>query len=465
MRTLTPITAHNEPTGTGDGMKTVFNLLYGGVQIFDPQGLNVWSVYRNDWQGNQRLYALPRTNLVKQSQNLSASPWTGAASATVSGTLYAATIPYYTVTKTTSLANESRNIPFGQSFTADQQVVLTIALRASSVSVATIGLYGATDIWGSPSNAVCVVLSGPGTCVQVASSGSLYTISGLSASQDTLLQITRTYAGNETDGGVYIYPGGNTSTTSGQSVLAGRVQVEYGTAGTAYIATAGSSVTTTDYTVSPYGSIILSVPPRAGAALTWSGSANIYLLDSVRTLLAQYANSPTIDQWVDFFNQWIDPAVDIDNFFNYCWNVLTAQGFGLDNWGTIVGVNRQITLSAIPDYLGFKEALPGSEPWNQAPWYGGTTTSDVYDLSDDAFRTLILTKALANISNFTAPSINHLLQFLFAGRGSCYVLELSPMQIEYVFNFPLQTWEAAVLLQPALMPRPAGVGVTITVTV
>lgn len=181
------------------------------------------------------------------------------------------------------------------------------------------------------------------------------------------------------------------------------------------------------------------------------------------TLLSQYANSSAIVALIDRFNEWIDPSVNIDQFFNYVWNVQTAQGFGLDIWGRIVDVPRQIAIVAIPFYLGFEEGLPGPNPFDQAPFYNGMTSSGTYLLTDDAYRVLIMTKALANISSFSAPSVNALLRYLFAGRGSCYVIELSPMQIEYVFNFPLQTWEAAVLLQPSLMPRPAGVGVTITV--
>lgn len=185
--------------------------------------------------------------------------------------------------------------------------------------------------------------------------------------------------------------------------------------------------------------------------------------DYQKTILSQYANSPTLTSLIDYFNQWLDPTVDIDNFYNYVWNVETAVGFGLDYWGRIVDIPRQITITPLPLYLGFEEALPGSYPFDQEPFYNGTPTSSVYLLSDDAYRVLIMTKALANISSFSAPSVNALLRYLFAGRGSCYVLELSPMQIEYVFNFALQSWEAAVLLQPSLMPRPAGVGVTITV--
>lgn len=181
------------------------------------------------------------------------------------------------------------------------------------------------------------------------------------------------------------------------------------------------------------------------------------------TILEQYQNSPILSGLIDYINQEIDPATNLDDFYEVIWNVATAIGFGLDIWGIIVDVPRQITITPLPEYIGWSEALPGSFPFNQAPWYNGTPTSSVYLLTDDAYRVLIMTKALANISSFTAPSVNKLLQYLFAGRGSCYVLELSPMQIEYVFNFPLETWESSVLLQPSLMPRPAGVGVTITV--
>lgn len=182
-----------------------------------------------------------------------------------------------------------------------------------------------------------------------------------------------------------------------------------------------------------------------------------------QTILAQYANSPIITGLIDYTNQWIDPSIDLQNFYIYVWNVYSAKGFGLDIWGRIVNVPRTINIPASQIYFGFEEALPNAQPFNQAPFYSGPQSGTLYTLTDDTYLVLILTKALANISSFTAPSVNALLQFMFAGRGSCYVLETSPMQIEYVFNFPLQTWEAAVIEQPSLMPRPAGVGITIIV--
>jgi len=187
------------------------------------------------------------------------------------------------------------------------------------------------------------------------------------------------------------------------------------------------------------------------------------MLNPEQTILNQYANSPRIAALVDYTNGWVDPGADLDAFYDYVWNVETAQGFGLDIWGRIVNIPRQITIQPLPDYLGFEEALPGSFPFNQEPFYDGPHSGGVYNLTDDAYRVLIMTKALANISSFTAPSMNALLSFLFAGRGDCHVEELGGMAIKYVFNFALQPWEASVIQQPDLMPRPAGVSVTIEV--
>lgn len=190
-------------------------------------------------------------------------------------------------------------------------------------------------------------------------------------------------------------------------------------------------------------------------------------VDASATFLAQYAQSPILTSLIQAANEAIDPTADFDNFLSVVWNIYTAQGFGLDIWGRIVNVPRTINIPASSAYFGFEE---GSVyyPFNQEPFYNGPQAGTLYTLSDDAYRVLILTKALANISSFTAQSMNALLNFMFNGqgltRGSCYVLETgTPMQINYVFNFALQSWEAAILEQASLMPRPAGVGVTITV--
>lgn len=183
-----------------------------------------------------------------------------------------------------------------------------------------------------------------------------------------------------------------------------------------------------------------------------------------KTIISQYSNSPTLVQLINNMDEYINPETDFDAFYDFCWNVDTAKGFGLDNWGKIVNVSRLLTIPGAATYLGFDEAFTaptsatGPQPWGQAPFYNGTADTETYTLSDDAYRTLILVKALANISNCTAPSLNQLLQNLFSGRGRCYVGDLGNMQMSFVFEFYLQPFEMAIMTQSGAIPRPAAVG-------
>ena len=182
------------------------------------------------------------------------------------------------------------------------------------------------------------------------------------------------------------------------------------------------------------------------------------MIDFEKTIISQYGNSPTILQLVQNMNAYLDPRADFDAFFDYVWNVDTAQGFGLDIWGRIVNIRRELQIPNAPVYFGFKDALPGSYPFDEAPFYDGTPpATQTYKLSDDAYRKLILTKALANIASSNAPSLNQLLQNMFADRGRCYVNDMGGMQFRYTFEFDLTPQEYAIVTQSGVLPRPAGV--------
>lgn len=182
-----------------------------------------------------------------------------------------------------------------------------------------------------------------------------------------------------------------------------------------------------------------------------------------QTILSQYANSPTLCALIQNMNQYIDPSADLDSFYDLVWNVDTAQGFGLDIWGRIVNVSRNLAIPGNVTYLGFNEAFTeatastGPQPWGQAPFYAGVQSTQTYTLADGAYRTLIYAKALTNISDCTAPSINQLLQNLFSGRGRCYVTDTGNMEMRFVFEFPLLPFEIAIMTQSGAIPKPAGV--------
>lgn len=184
-------------------------------------------------------------------------------------------------------------------------------------------------------------------------------------------------------------------------------------------------------------------------------------MDNVEaTILSQYANSPTLVQLIQNMNAYIDPSADIDAFYDMVWNLDSAVGFGLDIWGKIVGLEngRLLKIPSAEIDLGFDEAGTASAtPFGSGVFYNGNVVTQNYYLGDDAFRTLILVKAMANISDGSIPSYNQLLQNLFAGRGRCYVNDLGNMQMRYTFEFYLEPFEVAILTQSGAMPRPTGV--------
>lgn len=182
------------------------------------------------------------------------------------------------------------------------------------------------------------------------------------------------------------------------------------------------------------------------------------MLNPEKTLAFQFGNSPTIGALIELFNEAVDPTNDVNNIYSYVWNVLTAQGFGLDNWGAIVDVNRQILGINLEDTFGFNQDF---QPFNQAPFSDGTNGLALYALDDNTYRTLILIKALTNISATNAPTLNNILSKLFTGRGRCYSIDVGNMQMHYVFEFALTSLERDIMLFTNVLPHPAGVNVGI----
>lgn len=182
------------------------------------------------------------------------------------------------------------------------------------------------------------------------------------------------------------------------------------------------------------------------------------------TILSQFANSPTILSLINSFSSAVDPSANIDAFYELVWNIETAEGYGLDVWGRIVGVQRVLEVPGGVIDFGFEEAGDVSAaPFNQGVFFNGTPATSNFTLSDDAFRTLILAKALANISQSNIHAYNTILMSLFPNRGNAFVTDSGSMQMNLVFMFPLQPFEIAILLQSGAFSPPTGVGFNVMV--
>ena len=224
---------------------------------------------------------------------------------------------------------------------------------------------------------------------------------------------------------------------------------------------------------------------NSGTIVPWVNSLGVYVgwlstnqvsptgFTWTQTLLSQYVDSPTITSLLSFYNDAVEPSLDILNFYNNIWNVATAVGNGLDIWGKIVGVSRYLNTNTSGTYFGFEEALSGSigsQPFNQAPFYLGTTSTATYTLSDEQYRRLILVKAAFNISNNTVPSINKLLAIEFGTPtlggnepyGQAWVIDNLNMSLTYYLQFIPNEAQIAIITNSGVFPRPAGVQLILT---
>lgn len=208
----------------------------------------------------------------------------------------------------------------------------------------------------------------------------------------------------------------------------------------------------------------LAIPSNAigNFAIGISPIGTLPIFDVRVTVISQYANSPRILGLVDTFYAYIEPSQLIDQFYDDMWNIDTAVGYGLDVWGRIVGVNRVLQVSQTR-FFGFNDTSLDFDPWNVSPFFGGSDLTSNYRLTDEAYRQLILAKAIANITDGSIPSLNQLLQTLFAGQGKAYVTDDGGMTMSYTFEFIPTPVQVAILTNSGVFPNPTGVTVSLII--
>lgn len=179
------------------------------------------------------------------------------------------------------------------------------------------------------------------------------------------------------------------------------------------------------------------------------------------SILSQYANSSGITGVIVSMFQALDMTENFDNFYDAYFNLSTAYGEGLNNWGRILQVSRVLQLPAAT-YFGFNQALPGVDTFGFGTFFSSGNATNNYALSDSQYRVLLLAKAAANVSDGSIKSINSILSGLFPGRGNAYVADGQNMTMVYTFAFPLSVVEQAIVQQSGVLPKPAGVSATVS---
>ena len=168
-----------------------------------------------------------------------------------------------------------------------------------------------------------------------------------------------------------------------------------------------------------------------------------------QTIIGQYANSPTIRGIIERMDDAVDLSAEFDTFRSYVMDIDTAQGFGLDYLGRIIGLPREVRTgksAAIIDIAIIDASIIDD------------TTSGTASIlmSDDEYRIALRLKAYKNISRANVETVNTQLRMLAAGRGNAFVHDIGDMSITYYFDCALTSLEVALIKNTDMMIRPSG---------
>ncbi len=172
------------------------------------------------------------------------------------------------------------------------------------------------------------------------------------------------------------------------------------------------------------------------------------------TIQSQYAASPHLRALVEAFWEAMNPEADIKQIYDKMVNLDTAVGFGLDVWGRIVAIGREyISIDEDEKYFGF-EPLEGVEnerldTFDNAPFY--VEVNGKVRLTDEAYRTYILIKAMINIGDSTLASINRMMATLFPEVDICCI-HVDTMVLRIVIESEISEADKAALLKLPWLP-------------
>lgn len=151
------------------------------------------------------------------------------------------------------------------------------------------------------------------------------------------------------------------------------------------------------------------------------------------TIQSQYAASPHLTALVEAFWKALNPEADIKSIYDNMVNLDSAVGFGLDVWGRIVAIGREyVAADENSKYFGFAPeegvSAPRVTPFNNAPFY--SKVNGKVRLSDKAYRTYILIKAMINIGDSTLATINRMLKECFPdAKISCIHVDTMTLRL------------------------------------
>lgn len=277
-----PTPINNVVAATGDGTKNHYTLTVDGVV---PSSVTVTSLIRQDANGAQyALSATPRSNYVLWTDNQMNAPWdTNFATVAASEETTDDGYPYWSITSPS----------FGSQFSLNQQIRIATIQPGETWTASAVFRAGSNNNQGgilinSQDSAFlsvfpidAEVVSGPGTVTISSNQGSIpggpgssCVVSGLSTTEDTLVQLHVQSLAQTALRLNFAVATGNMSSPSNFSteVLVARPMLEKGAMMGTYISNQGTVLSVADYTVNG-ANVTLSSNLPDGSELIWTGSA------------------------------------------------------------------------------------------------------------------------------------------------------------------------------------------------
>lgn len=142
---------------------------------------------------------------------------------------------------------------------------------------------------------------------------------------------------------------------------------------------------------------------------------------------SQYSHAPKLTKLAQVFHGNMDASDQLDQIHSMIADVNTAQGLFLDWWGERIGVSRYLLVKG--QYVRF---------------------------DDEYYRFLLLYRALCNIADSTAATMNKTLSMLTSQR--VFVVDYQDMSIQSIVVIGnISETQAQILETYGLLNRPAGV--------
>lgn len=158
-------------------------------------------------------------------------------------------------------------------------------------------------------------------------------------------------------------------------------------------------------------------------------------------MIGQYANSPVLVALNNGLTELFDDSQFVENWYNVVFNLKTATGYGLDVWGRILNMSREIEYNGVSYYLQGAQTI------------GGITFTA--EEMENFYRMVLQITAMRYIGNASIYSINSILDVIFSDYGRAYCYEYGTMQIRYVFEFYMNDLLKAMI--ESLNMHPSGV--------